>query len=131
VRALFNEYTGHAAGSSFVISEKACRAIRFLKDFLLMVATDEGRFARPSSSFEPSTHRYVIEFEASLSGVGLIWYRVDDEGNEVPVGGSAVDLLPLAFGSSASNQNTAEITAAMLGVRGLRSLGIMGPCPVF
>jgi hypothetical protein len=130
LRALYNEYTGHAAGSSFVISEKACRAIRFFRVFLLMVATDEGRFARPLSSFEPATHQYVIEFDASLGGVGLIWYRVDGEGNEVPVGGSAVDLLPLAFGSSASNQNTAEFIAALLGVRGLRSLGVTGPCPV-
>ena len=41
-----------------------------------------------------------------------------------------MDLLPLGFGSDVSNQNIAEFIAALLGVRGLRRLGVVGPCPV-
>jgi ribonuclease HI len=59
-----------------------------------------------------------------------LWYRVTASGDEVLVGGSAVDLSSLGFGGDASNQNTAEFIAALLGIRGLRKLRIEGPCPV-
>jgi hypothetical protein len=91
---------------------------------------EEERFTRRLSSFEFSIPRLVIEFDASLNGVGLIWYRISDASIEVPVGGAAVDLLPLAFGTNASHQNTAEFIAALLGVRGFKLLGVEGPCPV-
>jgi hypothetical protein len=130
VKALYREYAGRFNMVSFKISENARKAIRLFRVFFLLLAVREERFARRLSSFEPSKPKFVIEFDASLSGVGLIWYSITDAGVEVPVGGAAVDLLPLAFGTDASHQNTAEFIAALLGVRGLKLLGVDGPCPV-
>lgn len=130
VKALYREYAGRYSRVSFIISESACRAIRLFRVFLLLLAVREERFARPLKSFEKSEPHFVIEFDASLTGVGVIWYQINQHGVEVPVGGSAVDLLPLAFGTDASHQNTAEFIAALLGVRGLKLLGVKGPCPV-
>ena len=86
---------------SFKISENARRAIRLFRVFLLLLAVREERFARRLSTFEPSEPELVIEFDASLSGIGIIWYRLEANGIEVPVGGAAVDLLPLALGIDA------------------------------
>jgi hypothetical protein len=82
------------------------------------------------SSFQTSVPEIVVVFDASLTGIGLLWYRIASSGDEVLVGGSAVDLSSLGFGTDASNQNTAEFIAALLGIRGLKKLGIEGPCPV-
>jgi hypothetical protein len=130
VKALYREYAGRYNRVSFKISENARRAIRLFRVFLLLLAVREERFARQLSSFEPSRPEFIVEFDASLSGVGIIWYRLSDTGVEVPVGGAAVDLLPLSFGADASYQNTAEFIAALLGVRGLKLIGVEGPCPI-
>jgi hypothetical protein len=131
VKALYREYAGrYNSRVSFIISESARRAIRLFRVFLLLLAVREERFARKLVSFEPSVPQFVIEFDASLTGIGIIWYEINALGVEVPVGGAAVDLLPLAFGSDASHQNTAEFIAAILGVRGLKRLGVTGPCAV-
>jgi hypothetical protein len=82
--------------------------------FFLLLAADEQQFARKLSSFDTSATEIVIVFDASLTGVGFLRYRVTASGDEVLVGGSAVDLSSLVFGGDSSNQNTAEFIAALL-----------------
>ena len=74
VRALYNEYTGRSNSQAFVISENARRAIRMFRVFLLFLAAREHQFARQLSSFETSSPKFVVVFDASLTGVG-IWGR--------------------------------------------------------
>jgi hypothetical protein len=59
--------------------------------FILMTAIDEDNFARTLNDFRLIKHEYVAEFDASLSGIGVIWYQINEDGNEVPLGGCAVD----------------------------------------
>jgi hypothetical protein len=65
----------------------------------------------------------IIEFDASLTGIGLLYYEQSND-KETLVGGGAVDISSLQFASEASYQNTAEFIAAVLGIRGLRQLGL-------
>jgi hypothetical protein len=50
------------------------------------------------------------EFDASLSGAGLIWYTVEN-GAEVAKGVCAVDLIFLEFGTDSSLQNLSDLLA--------------------
>jgi hypothetical protein len=92
VRALYNSYRGKADHTSFHFTKDQCRVVvRVFRVFILMTAIDEDNFARTLNDFRLIKHEYVAEFDASLSGIGVIWYQVNGDGNEVPLGGCAVD----------------------------------------
>ena len=59
-------------------------------------------------SFQPERLEYIVEFDASLSGTGILWFKRLSDGTEVSLGGSAVDLRGFEFGADSSFQNTAE-----------------------
>jgi hypothetical protein len=67
----------------------------------------------------------VCEFDASLKGIELIWYRCHDDGSESPVRYGVVDLRVLGFDKS-DFQNVAEFLGAIFCVRGLQRLGVSG-----
>jgi hypothetical protein len=91
-----------------------------------MTTIDENNFAQPLDEFRLMKHECVAEFDASLSGIGVIWYRVYEDGTEVPVGGCAVDLRVLGFGDDSSYQNTAEFIGATVATNGLEAMGLGG-----
>ena len=99
--------------ASILLTPAAARAIHFWRALLILIRLQETRFARCIYTFSQQHARWLIEFDASLSGIGLIISYIDDEGAEVPVGGCAVDISRLGFGTDSSNQNTAEF----IGVR--------------
>lgn len=65
-----------------------------------------------------------MEFDASLSGVGLLWYKRDENNHEVSLGAAAVDLTWLNLGTDSSYQNVAEYIGGLVGFIGLVRLGI-------
>ena len=79
--------------------------------------------SRTFDSFDDRPAKYIIEFDASLTGVGILWFH-RMENAEVCRGGGVVNLSRLHFNSDSSNQNLAEFVAALLGVIGLVKLGI-------
>jgi hypothetical protein len=137
VRALYDEYRGMCINASKTVSVNYRRVVRVFRILILLTSLDESRFARTIASFSPAAARYIIEFDASLWGVGLLWYRidhdVDDNGNDVIreflIGGAAVDISYLQLDQKSSKhqkyQNTAEFIAQVLGVRGLQRLGLL------
>lgn len=76
-------------------------------------------------SFIKGTPEYIIEFDASLNGVGILWYKRIN-GTEVCLGGSAVSLRTLGFEDDSSYQNLCEFIGATLGMIGLGKLGVRG-----
>ena len=42
---------------------------------LVLLRFDEGRYSRPMQSFVKTMLEYIIESDASLSGVGILWYK--------------------------------------------------------
>ena len=91
---------------------------------LYIVSFDEQKYSRRMRSFPPEELKYVIEFDASLSGAGILWYGRMGNGTELAIGGSAVDLRLLEFGADSSFQNTAEYIGCILGLAGLALLGV-------
>ena len=91
---------------------------------LYLVSFNEQRYTRRMESFMSKTLEYVVEFDASLTGAGILWYKRQDNGTEVAMGGGAVDLRGFEFGSDSSFQNTAEYIGCILGMVGLVLLGV-------
>ena len=109
--------------SLFAIPEDAKTAIRLWRATLFLLDYDENQFSRKFVSFDEHPCEYIIEFDASLSGVGILWYKRENN-REICLGGDAVDLSCLTFQSDSSNQNVAEFMGALLGVIGLVKLGV-------
>jgi hypothetical protein len=76
-------------------------------------------------SFMPTTPVMIAEFDASLSGAGVIW-SVRNDGAEEVQGVSSVDFSRLGFGVDSSFQNLSEFIGAILAVIGQVILGFSG-----
>jgi hypothetical protein len=123
VRTLYAAYTGRADAASVQLSP-VCRAvIRMFRNMFAVLGLRPLQFARPMSSFVKQPHQWVCEFDASLSGIGIIWFQLNSQGHEIAVAYASVDISPLGFGEDASFQNTAEYIASLLCVRGIAALG--------
>lgn len=109
----------------FHITPEATVAIQCWRAMLCLVRHREAEFTRTIESFVPTIPSLTAEFDASLSGAGLIWY-VTEDGAEVARGVSAVDLTFLGFGTDSSFQNLSEFIGAILAVMGQIALGLSG-----
>ena len=56
---------------------------------LYLVSFDEQRYTRRAESFLPETLEDVVEFDASLTGAGILWYKRQEDGAEMALGGGA------------------------------------------
>ena len=75
-------------------------------------------------SFRAEKLPVIIDFDASLSGAGILWYERQQDEDEISLGGAAVDLRLLRFGTDSSFQNTAEYIGCVLGLIGLVMQGV-------
>jgi hypothetical protein len=109
----------------FLLSEEAIIAVQCWRAMLCLVRYRETEFTRTLESFTHTTPVIIAEFDASLSGAGLIW-SVRNDGAEEVLGVSAVDLTRLGFGVDSSYQNLSEFIGAVLSVIGQVVLGFSG-----
>lgn len=86
VRVLYKEYTGRKEHVQFQLSEMACRVIQLFRVLLGLTAVNELRFARTLDSFAERKPTVIIEFDASLQGIGLLYYTLSNN-EEKLVGG--------------------------------------------
>ena len=127
-KQLYFEYSGLDHNKAKLLTREGQRAVRVLRLLIMLTALDESRFARPLRCFRPGCAKFIIEFDGSLTGAGIIWYRVADDGTEVLLGGAAISLkvcqlLTASVKHNSRNQNTAEFITLTLGIRGLYLLG--------
>ena len=59
----------------FFLPEETQRAIRGWRAMLYLVSFNEQRYTRRMESFMSETLEYVVEFDASLTGAGILWYK--------------------------------------------------------
>jgi hypothetical protein len=110
----------------FALTRKEWMAVWMMRILLILSALYGCRFTRSFRSFAQHLElvQWVLEYDACLTGVGMIWFRVVN-GHEVAVGCCAVSLVALGFEQVGSGlMNTAEFIAATLGVRGLIAQGV-------
>jgi len=125
VGALYSAYTGKSTQGSFELPKAARISILLFQVLLSLSSLFEVEFTRDLGSFQRSQPLVIVEFDASLSGVGIIWYRRElGAVTEVLLGACSLDITSLGFGTDSSLQNTAEFIAGALGVRGLSAFGI-------
>lgn len=110
--------------SKFKFRPEAQRSIRMWRATLALVELNEAQFSRPLNSFRPQAVEFIVEFDASLTGIGLLWYQRDKYNNEISLGAAAVDLKWLSFGVDSSFQNVAEYIGGLVGLVGLIKLGV-------
>lgn len=123
-RLLYSSYIGRKEGVKFKLKPQEWRALRVVRMLLAMTAGDSTIFSRPIDSFREKTAAVVVEFDASLSGVGVVWYAVDKAGCESPLGALSVDIRSMGFGSDTQYQNVAEFIGGIVGVLGVIMLGL-------
>ena len=109
----------------FMLSAEAIVAIQCWRVMLCLVRYQEAEFTRTLISFTTATPVVVAEFDASLSGAGVIWF-FRSKGAEVVTGVSAIDLSFLGFGVDSSYQNLSEFIGAILAVIGHVLLSFTG-----
>ena len=120
---------GRRRNASLKLGVPAKRAILLWRAILCAIAVDEDTFARPLRSFAARTVEWVIRFDASLTGVGILLGIPAEGGSDQGpqwVGGMSVSLLGLGFGTDSSNQNCSEFIGATLSLVVLRCLGLSG-----
>ena len=74
--------------ASFKLSAEARVTIQCWRALLCLIRQDAAQFSRDILSFSPAPATIVAEFDASLSGIGVIWSSFS-QGAEEKVGGSA------------------------------------------
>lgn len=126
LRDLYAAYTGRAPAAVVQLGSRALRAIRVMRLLIVMSAAQPESFTRTMESFVPAAAGLVIQFDASLAGIGIVWLRREASGAEDPIGALSGDLRHLGFGEDSSFQNTAEFIAATVGLYGALALGYAG-----
>ena len=124
VHELYSSYQGRREHVLFDLEPTTARVVKLFRLFLALKALEEITFSRSLVSFQIKRPTKVVEFDASLKHIGVLYYRRNSDGSETPLGGGAVSIAQLNFGVDASFQNTAEFIAALLGILGLVQLGI-------
>jgi hypothetical protein len=127
-RFIYAAYAGRSQVSSTVHLTREVRlVIRLFRALFLLGQGAEVDFSRRLQTFGRITYTTLAVFDASLTGVGIIWYRVDRVTESVsPVGCFTGDIRSLGFGDDSGFQNTAEFIAAALCIRGVVALGLQG-----
>ena len=106
------------------LGSRARFTIRLWRVILCMMELQSSRFCRSISSFSPNSSSYVVEYDASLTGLGIILYKICD-----PLGPPllwkvcSVDT-PFKIDRDASYQNAMEFTAIVLALAMLAQLGV-------
>jgi hypothetical protein len=68
----------------------------------------------------------IGEFDASLTGIGILWFLRDAFGAETLLGAAALDISFLSLAEKPEFQNVCEFIAASCAVRGVQRLYDLG-----
>ena len=111
----------------FSLTDEELTAVAMLKVLLMLTTVEQMQFTRSFESFTLKERQaeWTIEYDASLTGIAIIWYKRDKEGNEVAVGCYATSLEAMQLTDNGSGRmNTAEFIAGTIGIRGLAQRGV-------
>lgn len=119
IRPIYLSFQGLQKFTSFELRDETVRVLQIFRAIFLSAMLDEVSFTRNLYSFRPSKAQMVIEFDASLSGGGILFF---DGIDGTYLGASIVNLGTLGFGVESKYQNYAEFIVAIIGLIGALSL---------
>ena len=122
VRTLYSAHSGRSQYGFVILSAGERAVVRTFKHLFTLMGLRGSLFSRSLESFTAVPPQWVCEFDASLSGIGIIWFKVSPQGQEDAVAYAKVDIRELQFGEDASFQNTAEYMGSLLCARGMSML---------
>lgn len=101
------------------LSSGARTAVQLWRAMLCCGVFAPDFFCRSLHTYAYPPSRFVLQFDASLQGLGLLWWRLAADGSEMLLGGASMSLAHLQFGDDSRYQNTAEYIAVVIGLAGL------------
>ncbi|KAJ1397366.1 hypothetical protein B484DRAFT_407017 [Ochromonadaceae sp. CCMP2298] len=124
VRALYASIKGRHLHTSIVLSSAAAISVGMVQALLALTVVKERTFTRNFAAWKAIETGWAIvaQFDASLGGIGVIWYLRSPVGTESLIGGAWLDIRHLGFGEDSRFQNVAEFLAIICAVRGLQKL---------
>jgi hypothetical protein len=131
VRVLYGSYRGRSDRHVVSLQPITILVIRFFRVLFVMSALHPTSFSRPFWAFVKCPPQWICEFDASLTGIGIIWFKNTTAGREEAQGYTSVDISSLGFAGLPQFQNVAEYLASLLCVRGLEALGAAGAPAMF
>ena len=109
------------------LSKRQMNAVWMVRALLIVAVTREKDFTRTFTSFNNQQRdpQWAIEYDASLEGIGLIWFERKNSGAEIAVGGCAVNLTRWKWEKKGSGMmNFVEFLAGTIGIKALADRGI-------
>lgn len=105
------------------LSDESIRCIEMWRVFLVIMEIDsEGGYRRPFDTFRLRESTFLVEYDASLKGLGIVLFKLEGGVEQIWKGIAAV--LPYELEEDSSYQNTVEFIAVVLAMACLASLGI-------
>ena len=118
-RALYCAYAGRLRHTSVRLEPGARRAVRLWRAMLCALRLREAAFARPFETFRLRLAAFVVQYDASLSGIGIEVYQRTAPGGWATIGGGEASLGGYDLGGDSAYQNSAEFIAGLVGIVGL------------
>jgi hypothetical protein len=126
-RDLFNEVKGLRSKSVLInLSASAVRTIWLWRVSLILLELQPQEFSRPLLSLVWRPITYVIEYDASLTGIGLVLSKLEADGVTKSLLKVVKVALPFHLGDDSGYQNSVEFIAVVLGVGCLGTEGVRG-----
>ena len=106
------------------LPESARVEVLLWRAFLLSLSVNPASFARPFQSFRSRPASHTIEYDASLTGMGVLVWQGGLVGPPRVLLGFAVLPSPFTATTDSSFQNTYEYLAILLGLLVSKTLGL-------
>jgi hypothetical protein len=113
--SIYSSIRGRNPFASFELDDDLRRVLQIFRAIFLSAMLDELVFTRTLESFQPGKPQMMIEFDASLSGGGILYF---DGVSGSYLGASTIDICSLNFNDESKFQNYAEFTVAVIGLIG-------------
>ena len=120
---LYAEISGKSRRSTIILGEHAKRCVRLWRSCLVALELKREKFSRPLSALREKPVEWLVEYDASLGGVGLVLFRLGSDGEET-VEKAVKIVFPEHLGTNSGLQNTVEFTAVVMGLGCLAALGV-------
>jgi hypothetical protein len=117
--AAFYAMTTYYGGSSSALRKMSALAImdvQMWRAFLCLLAFDEKNYARTIESFRVQVPLFKIEYDASLTGLGVVISQRNGVGQDWIIVQYLVLKFPFQVNGDSSYQNTCEFLALITGV---------------
>ena len=114
VRALYSSYTGIQRNVSITLNINTKRSIHMWRAMLCTLTVQKKEFARPFYTFRPRSSKWIIQFDAYLTGIGFLLIKRGPNTVETTVGAAGTSIESYGINKS-DYQNTCELIAALTG----------------